>query len=632
MHLLSPFTFLWLVPLAGIIVALWMLRLKRENYTVPSLFLWRKMLKETQANTPFQKLRRNLLLILQLLAAFFLIFTLTKPYVYGNGLTGRTIIIILDNSASMKAADISPSRLDNAKDKAIDFVNENVHPGDVATIISASNKPAVKLRFTSDRDRIVAAINDISATDTVANMPAAASLAQSLIGTGANAIIRIYSDGMYDVSDSRKLEQIGFGEASVKFVPIGMADAGNLAITALDGRRNPVNGQYEVFVKVQKFGNTQITGTITLYCNNRLVAARSLAINNNEQTETYTGPALANGGLITAKLEGIHDSLEVDNTASIVLNPTHKRKVLLVSAGNIFLENGLNLDPDVVLEEVAPSDYNTLGKKGNGYNLVVFDSYLPNNALPSGNYLVINANNEQTALGKITGYIENPALIDQNRAHPVMRFVDLQGLSLLRSSDGRLAFWAETLADSDNGPIIAAGEHNGIRMISVGFALSDSDWPLRISFPVFLTNAINWLTAGNNIGTNSADTPTGGVATFTVPSGLINVNVIDPSGNKNVVAVPRDGGVVNYSDTELAGIYQIKGNGYSQAFSVNLLNPTESNLNVTGHNNIDRVGRVSSKPSVDVNKKVRNVIWPIIASVALAILTLEWLIYHRRII
>ena len=69
MNLLNPLNFLWAIPLLGGIVALWMLRLKRQDVTVSSLYLWNSLLQETQANAPFQKLRRGLLLFLQLLAA-----------------------------------------------------------------------------------------------------------------------------------------------------------------------------------------------------------------------------------------------------------------------------------------------------------------------------------------------------------------------------------------------------------------------------------------------------------------------------------------------------------------------------------------------------------------------------------
>src|SRR3978361_442229 len=94
MNLLNPLNLLWALPLLGGIVALWMLRLRRQDVTVSSLYLWNTLLQEKQANAPFQKLRRNLLLFLQLLVAFLLVFALARPFVYGQGLAGHTIVII----------------------------------------------------------------------------------------------------------------------------------------------------------------------------------------------------------------------------------------------------------------------------------------------------------------------------------------------------------------------------------------------------------------------------------------------------------------------------------------------------------------------------------------------------------
>ena len=118
-----------------------MLRLKRQDVTVSSLYLWNTLLQETQANAPFQKLRRNLLLFLQLLAAFLLVFALARPFVYGEAVTGHTVVIILDTSASMNATDVRPTRLAAAKDAADDFMDREMRLGDVATVLTASSKP-----------------------------------------------------------------------------------------------------------------------------------------------------------------------------------------------------------------------------------------------------------------------------------------------------------------------------------------------------------------------------------------------------------------------------------------------------------------------------------------------------------
>jgi Ca-activated chloride channel family protein len=633
MNLFNPSNLLWLIPLAGTIVVLWMLRLRRRDVTVPSLYLWRALLRDNQANTPFQKLRRQLLLLLQLLAATLLIFALTKPFVYGNSLTGRTIVLIIDTSASMNATDIKPSRLADAKTEADRFVDQEMNGTDVATVVDASSKPMATLSFTSDKGRLKASIDSLASTDTIADMPAAFTLAQSLIGSGSGAMIRVYSDGGYSADDSRRLAQISFGSADVKMLPIGMPEPDNVAITAMDARRDPSDGSYQIFVNIEQFGQKKHDGaTLSLYRNGQLIDARPLLLDDGRQSETFAGKLLSDGGTFTANIEGLDDDLAVDNRASLVLPPPRTRKVLLVSPGNLFLESGLNLDPDIVLEEVAPTDFETLGKRGVGYAMVVFDGSLPDEPLMPGNYLVIDAANGQTPLQDASGVIESPQIIDQNRTDPVMRFVDLSGLNLAQAEQANLAPWAVSLAESDTGTIIASGEHDGLRIVSVGFALSDSDWPLRVSFPIFLTNAVDWLTAGSGIGANSPDTPVGAIASFTVPSGMSSVTVTRPDGHSALVPVPGEGaGMVVYDNTDRVGLYRVQGSGgYDQIFAVNLLSSSESDLTPQFHIDLNRAGVYPAGGSGPHLHRVRDDLWPVVAAFALLFLTLEWLVFHRR--
>ena len=232
MNLFNPLNLLWLLPLGGGIILLWMLKLKRQDVEVSSLHLWRALLQENQANAPFQKLRRTLLLFLQLLTALLLVLALARPFVYGRSAQGRNIVLILDTAASMNATDVSPTRLAAAKAAASDFVDREMGPNDVATVIAAAQKPVSLLGYTTDKRKIKAAIDGAAPTDTAADMPAAVTLAQSLVGQRPGAELRIFSDGTYGADDARKLDALPLGGADVKFVPIGTPDPDNVAITA----------------------------------------------------------------------------------------------------------------------------------------------------------------------------------------------------------------------------------------------------------------------------------------------------------------------------------------------------------------------------------------------------------------
>ena len=121
-----------------------------------------------------------------------------------------------------------------------------------------------------------------------------------------------------------------------------------------------------------------------------------------------------------------------------------------------------------------------------------------------------------------------------------MRFADLDGLHLRKALRTQTQPWGQALAEADSGPLIAAGEHNGLRVISVAFDLSDSDWPLRVSFPIFLTNAVRWLTAAGGLGASQEETPTGGVASLTLPPGAVQRHRPAPRRQQDRPRRPRD--------------------------------------------------------------------------------------------
>src|SRR5918998_3051455 len=114
---------------AGIVVPslliLYFLKLRRREQTVPSTLLWRKAIQDLQVNAPFQRLRRNLLLLLQLILLALLLLALSKPVAnYAPG-PGKTTVILIDRSASMNARDQEggTTRLDEAKRRAKELVS-----------------------------------------------------------------------------------------------------------------------------------------------------------------------------------------------------------------------------------------------------------------------------------------------------------------------------------------------------------------------------------------------------------------------------------------------------------------------------------------------------------------------------
>jgi hypothetical protein len=276
---------------------------------------------------------------------------------------------------------------------------------------------------------------------------------------------------------------------------------------------------------------------------------------------------------------------------------------------------------------VAPDDFAKLGKSGAGYGLVVFDGWLPEHLDP-GNYLIFDVSGPETPLASDVGTEDYPDVVDQNRTHPVMRFVDLSGLAIFKSLHAVIAPWADELAETGDGPLIAAGDHDSRRVVSVAFNLTDSNWPIRISFPIFLSNCIDWLTAGSGLGPSSLDTPAGGTASIGAPAGLASLSVVKPDGRQDAVAAPDSGGLVAYDDTDQAGLYKFNGGSFQTTLAVNMLDRSESNLAVQPHHELEHRG---SPLAAGRTRRVKDDLWPTVAAIALALLAVEWLLYHRRI-
>src|ERR1043165_5860219 len=108
MSFLSPIAFAFAAAIP-VVVLFYMLKRKRVVKLVSSTVLWQRFLAESQASKPFQKLRNNWLLILQVLLLALVVLALGRPYFAGDSRQTQLRIVVLDGSASMQATDEKPT-------------------------------------------------------------------------------------------------------------------------------------------------------------------------------------------------------------------------------------------------------------------------------------------------------------------------------------------------------------------------------------------------------------------------------------------------------------------------------------------------------------------------------------------
>lgn len=630
MNFLSPFSLLWLLPIGGVIVGLYVLKLRRREQIVSSTFLWAAVVQDTQANAPFQKLRRNLLLLLQMLAVLALVLSLARPFLWASGLGGATNAIVIDASASMKATDEPGSRFDAAVAQARTLIKQKA-PGDQAVVVIAgAGQPVPLTPLTADGDKLLRALDDgnkVHATDAPGDMREAVMAAASLVSSRAGAQVTVISDGVWG-----KLDEMTLGGVKLQYLPVGKRSE-NVGITAFDVRDSLLgDANRQAFVTVQNFGKTPRTFPLEIRSEDKLIDAHEVTLAPGQsKSETFDQLAAKAGGIVSARIE-VKDDLASDDGAALTLAPRRTVKILLVSDGNTFLERALNTDPRVALDAVAPGAFKPTDTTT--HDLTVFDNVAVPKDLPeNGRYLIWGGSAAGPVIpATITGAdADKPSILDWSRTHPLMRFVDLANVQLLRARPLAAAPWATTIAESSAGPLIVAGEKGEGRSVFVGFPVLDSNMPLRIAFPIFLANCIDWLT------TRAGDTGglfhPGEIVPLAARPDAGDITIVRPDRGKSTVRA-AGGTAALYNGADTVGIYDASGAGnFKQKFAVSLLSPTESNIApaaTPGFLVIDEATG-ESRPQAATRVPVRREIWPWIAGALLAILTLEWFVYHRRI-
>src|SRR6185437_12219602 len=106
MGLVAPLALVGLLAVP-LIVAFYMLRLRRPRHEVSSTFLWQALVRDVEANAPWQRLRRSL----QLLLAILLAFLVARPFAEHPAGLARDVVLVVDASASMASTDVFPDRL-----------------------------------------------------------------------------------------------------------------------------------------------------------------------------------------------------------------------------------------------------------------------------------------------------------------------------------------------------------------------------------------------------------------------------------------------------------------------------------------------------------------------------------------
>lgn len=671
------------VPLC--IILLYFLKLRRQPVVVSSTLLWRRSMEDLRVNSLFQRLRRNILLILQLLMVCLLLVALAGPKWGGSKALSTRLIIAIDNSASMSATDVKPDRLSLAKSKALNLI-DRMSSNDLAMVIAFSDSAEVISSYSSNKNTLRQKINAITPTQRKSDLREALQVADGLAnpsrqmdGVVATAEstpkLYIFTDGGFeDVQGfslgnlEPELVVIGQGPPDYKTgqnVDVLSFPAKNVAILALQARRNEDKTNIiEVFGRIKNYDSSDANTELKLYrlaTNNSespktLIDALKLSISG--ETERGFQFTIADTGPQAIMLESsLEDDLLADNVAFAAIAPDRKPKIQLVTKGNRYLSQFFRSPGirDVVeFSEITPDDLNSPEiqnemRLGN-LSLIIFDNCSPPEDSPQANCIYFGAFPPEKKFETLKTH-ESPVILDWDSTHPVMQY--LRDLSLIKIRNVRipepLPASVRPLVESDKGPIVIAAPREGFTDIIVGFALSDeksfnTDWFLKYSFPLFLTNSLSFLAGldGNANGTHHAPGSSFSIVTQGLGNTSLNVKSLDGLAETSNTITADSSGRASITTSSSQGVFSVNQNEkLIDLFAVDLFNARESDLSTRGLAPLGAPGPIAEKYQIKIGftpvtgkgntSGIDSPLWKIAALFGLLVLIVEWFVYNRRV-
>jgi hypothetical protein len=610
MNFLSPGAF-WFLASIPVLIVFYLLKRKRIARVVPSTILWQKFLAESQASAPFQRLRHNWLLLLQILLLLLAILALARPYFSAKVMGGRIIVAILDASASMQSTDETPSRFEKARREALKLV-DSIHDNDQMVVLQASANTEVRQSPTSEKSALRRAIEAAHATDSPTRLGEALKLAQTLIQNNPKAEIHLFSDGASP----------NLSEFENKGLPLVYHQSGtrgvNLGIVNLEVRQHPEDpSQRAIFTTIANTSTNVQEAQVELRFGETLLEVKSITASPKQSVPLIFVAKQETDGVFTVKLLA-KDDLAADNEASVVSLLPHPVKVLLVTAGNKFLEKALKASPNVELATAA-----TLADDASQFDFVVLDNIVPA-IWPDANVMTFNVANTNW-FASVGSRVEGPALVDWKTAHPLLRFVTFDNVQIADALVVPPPAWGVSILESPQTPLIVAGEQGRHRILWLGFDSLQSTWPLRISFPIFIANAAEWLNPAS-VQASQMNVKAGLPFRFGLTEDLKSVQITGPDGAKSTRMIDATRRELVFGDTIRQGVYQVEAGTNQFRFAVNLLDAAESD---TAPRSEVQFGEFALASAASMRQASLE-LWRWLALAGLSICLFEWWFYHKR--
>lgn len=600
--------------LIPILILFYLLRARRHEYDVSSTLLWQHLLRDLAAHEPWQRLHVSVLLIAQLALVALLTLALARPSYSAQASEPVHAIIVLDGSASMQATDVAPNRFEEARRQAREIIR-NLPESSTITVIAARTQAEVLASAVTDRRTAELALDRAQVGSVGSGLRQAISLAGSL-GTGRiRSQIYLFSDGA--VPDFDAVREL---DLPIRFVPVGR-DGENYALTALSARPDPLNARrYQVFARVSNFSGGSLATTLSLLADDNPLDARDVRVAPGATQEFVFNDLPLGARAVEARLAS-SDRLALDDRAYAVLDVRRPSQVLLVTAGNLYLEKVLNLLGNAEVFRVAPRRYFSVDTER--YDVVIFDSFIPE-ALPPANMLIINP--PETSNFIFEGEVRRPRIRHWMRDDPLMQFVDLRDIAIARSIRIAPPSWMRTLIEADQAPLMLAGEQETQRVVVFPFDFRQTNLPLSAAFPILMSNVLGYLEPGGQV--NLRELRLGDPVTVQPLLLAETITVNRPDGA--AVDFKSERQAVTFADTDLPGIYTVLQKAGTQliaqdTFAVSPTDGRESNVTPQSLPSVNQQTETQFA-QIEINREI----WRWLVPPAILLVLFEWWWFHRR--
>lgn len=666
-------TLLGLIPFG--IILLYFLKLRREPVEVPSTYLWTKTIEDLHVNSLLQRLRRSLLLLLQLLAVLLAAIALFRPGVRGETSGQGRTVFLLDNSASMQATDVEGD--DNRFEKSKRLIRERIDSmsdSDTAMLITFSDRPETVQSFTSDRRRLRDALDRIEITNQTTDILGALKAADGLanprrssevgnlndvqVADAMPADLLIFSDGGF-----QNVTEFNLGNLKPQYIAIGTGKVRNLAITAFSAERNVERPtEVQAFATVVNLGTTMEQSTATLSMNGEFLDADSVELEPGDQTGLSFTIDSEEAVTLELKLD-IEDDFDLDNAAFAGLTPLRTVSVLVVTEGNTPLRLGLKTEkaakvcnPEFVFPSYLQSEAYTERASAGVDDLIIYDrcapaempatntffvGSLPPNSSGENNTATANAEKSETGEQADRGWQwatekGSVVLVDIDRTHPLMRYLELFSLLIFsgRGIDGPAG--SLELIGSDIGAVLVLAPRDGFQDMVLGFEIISTDedgatqtntnWYAERSWPVFVLNVLRYL-AGAAEATGAPSYRPGETVRLRLESAITDANVTRVGGDSMAIQ-PGPSGVTEIVDTQVPGNYRVESNDrLADLFAINLFDRRESEIAAAP--DIELGYEAVEAETGGVEKRREYWRWALV--LMLGMIAAEWWVYSKRV-